>query len=303
MQHDQIRDEINKQGGISLFIYCAIMDKYEALIHQRALENLLIMSFNKDVSNGLKADVAFIAHLNTLVNNSAQADLQRAAESLLWILTKDNVSKDPPTDNDTSSSTDTYDVMISYSHKDQDLCFKLYDRLQQDQFRVWLDRDQMHGTPLEAMSSAIEKAEFVFLCMSDAYKQSGYCKMEAYYALERQCSIIPLVMKSQYKPDGWLGIVVTGRMRIDFPKYGFDDAYRKLLVEIERNRKEKRKDTFAPHHEMPSTSQHSAEPTTGDDATVKKIVFQLKRSVSQIRYSIPIHTRLWCLVITSYLCI
>ncbi|CAF5142295.1 unnamed protein product, partial [Rotaria socialis] len=49
--------------------------------------------------------------------------------------------------------------------------------------------------------------------------------MEAYYALERQCCIIPLIMKAQYRPDGWLGIIVTGRMRIDLPKYGFEDAY------------------------------------------------------------------------------
>ena len=106
------------------------------------------------------------------------------------------------------------------------------------------------------MSNAIENAEFVFLCMSDAYKQSGYCKMEAYYALERQCSIIPLVMKAQYKPDGWLGIVVTGRMRIDFPKYGFDDGYKKLLVEINRNRQEKKQTTnsMITHHEIPTNN-------------------------------------------------
>ncbi|CAF4940341.1 unnamed protein product, partial [Rotaria socialis] len=106
--------------------------------------------------------------------------------------------------------------------------------------------------PLEAMSNAIEKSEFVFVCMSDSYKQSGYCKMEAYYALERQCCIIPLIMKAQYRPDGWLGIIVTGRMRIDLPKYGFEDAYDKLMVEIDRNRKEKAKSTIMPYHDSPS---------------------------------------------------
>lgn len=229
------------------------MPKYDALIQQRALENLLIMSFNENVCLNLKENLTFMEHIKSISENSTESDLQRAAQSLLWILTKDdNISKSL---SDNQDSKTTYDVMISYSHKDQDLCFQLYDRLVKNNFRVWLDRDQMHGTPLESMASAIENSEFVFVCMSDAYKQSGYCKMEAYYALERQCCIIPLVMKSQYKPDGWLGIIVTGRMRIDFPKYGFDDAYNKLMIEIDRNRKEKKKENQSFHHEIPAVTK------------------------------------------------
>jgi hypothetical protein len=234
------------------------------------MENLLIMSFNEQVRQHLKENVTFMAHVKSVSENSTQSDLQRAAESLLWILTKDDSAKES-TDNQTSKTN--YDVMISYSHKDKDLCFQLYDRLTKDNFRVWLDRDQMHGTPLEAMSSAIESSEFVFVCMSDAYKQSGYCKMEAYYALEQQCSIIPLVMKAQYKPDGWLGIIVTGRMRIDFPKYGFEDAYEKLIIEIERNRKEKKKENQFHHHEPPSVSK----PANNTPIKEEKKTFQAKR--------------------------
>jgi len=253
LQHDQLRDEIFQLNGLPLFIYCTTQSKYPALLQQRALENLLIMAFSETVRSNLKANEQFMTHLKNLSENSNESDLKRAGESLLWFLTKEETSK---TSSDQQTSNKTYDIMISYSHKDKDLCFQIYDRLVKDKFRVWLDREQMHGTPLESMSNAIENAEFVFLCMSDAYKQSGYCKMEAYYALERQCSIIPLVMKAQYKPDGWLGIVVTGRMRIDFPKYGFDDGYKKLLVEINRNRQEKKQTTnsMITHHEIPTNN-------------------------------------------------
>ncbi|CAF3731418.1 unnamed protein product [Rotaria socialis] len=249
LQHDQIRDELYEQDGLPLFIYCATLPRYDKIIHQRALENLLIMSFHEKVNKNLKEDTDLMAQVKSMSEDSTEPDVQRAAEGLLWMLTKDETSKDSVDD---KSSEHTYDIMISYSHKDKDLCFRLYDRLQKDKFRVWLDRDQMHGTPLEAMSNAIEKSEFVFVCMSDSYKQSGYCKMEAYYALERQCCIIPLIMKAQYRPDGWLGIIVTGRMRIDLPKYGFEDAYDKLMVEIDRNRKEKAKSTIMPYHDSPS---------------------------------------------------
>ena len=156
LQHDQIRDEVYAQEGVSLFIDCASASHYEVLIRQRALENLLIMSFNESVATAIKGNADFVATLKSLSENSAAVDLQRASESLLWMLTKDDSAATPKT----ASTTDTYDIMISYSHKDKDLCFQIYDRLQQDQFRVWLDRDQMYGTPLEAMSGAIEKSEF-----------------------------------------------------------------------------------------------------------------------------------------------
>ena len=279
LQHDQIRDEVYAQEGVSLFIDCASASHYEVLIRQRALENLLIMSFNESVATAIKGNADFVATLKSLSENSAAADLQRASESLLWMLTKDDSAATPKT----ASTTDTYDIMISYSHKDKDLCFQIYDRLQQDQFRVWLDRDQMYGTPLEAMSGAIEKSEFVLLCMSDAYKQSGYCKMEATYALEQDRSIIPLVMKSQYRPDGWLGIIVTGRMRIDFPKYGFDDAYGKLRVELDRNRNEKKKTGHSQAHDIPASTSTTKKTERVEEKTPTKVSIQAKRYAERSR--------------------
>lgn len=274
LQHDQIRDEIYKQNGVKLFIYCVTQPRYGALIHQRALENLLIMSFDERVQKELNENPDFLTQIESMAEDNKEPDVQHAAESLLWMLEKEETTQDSQSDKPLENA---YDVMISYSHKDKDLCFQLYDRLKKDKFRVWLDRDQMHGTPLEAMSNAIEQSEFVFVCMSDSYKQSGYCKMEAYYALERQCSIIPLVMKVNYKPDGWLGIIVTGRMRIDFPKYGFDDAYNKLMVEIDRNRKEKKTTTNTQHHDIPLVSKAPHETPIKEDKPIEKVKYQEKR--------------------------
>lgn len=221
-------------------IYCATLSRYDIHVKNRALENLLIMSFNPDVSLNLKEDQTFMDQLKSLAEHSSEPNLKRSAESLMWNLTKhDSTASMTKDDQGEKGKSSRYDIMISYSHKDKDLCFALYDRLKRDNFQVWIDRDQMYGTPLEAMSHAIENSEFVLICMSDTYKQSGFCKMEASYALERQCSIIPIVVKEKYRPDGWLGIYVTGRMRIDFPKYGFDDGYGKLMIEIKRTRKEK----------------------------------------------------------------
>lgn len=86
----------------------------------------------------------------------------------------------------------------------------------------------MHGQTMVAMADAIENSEFVFICMSEAYKQSAYCQSETHYAFERQCHLIPLIMKPSHRPDGWLGILVSGKIYVDFPKLGFDIAYEKL---------------------------------------------------------------------------
>ncbi|CAF4661532.1 unnamed protein product, partial [Rotaria sp. Silwood2] len=88
-----------------------------------------------------------------------------------------------------------------YSHRDRQLCYQIHERLVQDEFSVWIDRDNMHGATMTAMAEAIENSEFVLICMSDTYKQSVYCQSEAHYAFERRCHLIPLIMKPTYKPD------------------------------------------------------------------------------------------------------
>ena len=133
-------------------------------------------------------------------------------------------------------SSKMYHIMLSYSHSDKELSYRLHDRLVKDQFRVWIDRDQMHGQTMVAMANAIENSEFVFICMSETYKQSAYCQSEAHYAFERRCHLIPLIMKPHYRPDGWLGILVSGKIYIDFPKLTFDLAYEKLKNEMARFR-------------------------------------------------------------------
>jgi hypothetical protein len=86
----------------------------------------------------------------------------------------------------------------------------------------------MYGATFDGMAKAIENAEFVLLCMSDAYKQSPFCEMEVSYAVKRRCHIIPLVMTPNYKADGWLGVLTSALIYVDFPKLGFDEAYIEL---------------------------------------------------------------------------
>jgi hypothetical protein len=73
--------------------------------------------------------------------------------------------------------------------------------------------------------------------MSDSYKKSGYCEMEAHYAHQQERHMIPLIVKGPYRADGWLGLLTTNKIYIDFYKNrAFGEAYGKVIQEISRYR-------------------------------------------------------------------
>jgi hypothetical protein len=231
---------MTKQGMLSLFLRCATETKFDPLKEQQlALEILLILTFNEQAATVLKHNSQFISHLKILLTSSSEKGVQRAAEGLIWKLEKQEIAAPKAVANATINDAVTYkyDIMLSYSHSDKDLCYRLHDRLVKDNFRVWIDKEQMHGATMSAMANAIENSQFIVICMSDSYKQSAYCQSEAHYAFERQCHFIPAVMKQKYRPDGWLGIMVSGKIYVDFPKLEFEQAYAKLKTEINEYRK------------------------------------------------------------------
>ncbi|CAF3643190.1 unnamed protein product [Rotaria sp. Silwood1] len=239
VQHDQIKEELTKQGVLTLLLRCVTESKFDPIkVQLSALEILLALTFNHNAACQLKDNSQFISNLKTLLISSTEQDLQRVAENLLWKLEKEETinTKSDETSTKSDITIKKYDIMLSYSHSDKDLCYRIHDCLVKDNFRVWIDRYEIHGQTMVAIATAIENSEFVFLCMSDAYKQSAYCQSEAHYAFERQCYLIPLMMKPGYRPDGWLGIIASGKIYIDFPKLGFDIAYKNLKNEMIRYR-------------------------------------------------------------------
>jgi hypothetical protein len=237
-QHDQIREELIKQGGHSLFLRCALEDRFNLLKAKLpALEILLALAFSKDFAATLKDNETFMDHVQTLTA-SPQEDLQRVATALIWKLEKESETTIEKIEDQSSATSPSitrkkqYDIMISYSHNDKDLCHRILDILEKDQLSVWIDSRLMHGATFDAMAKAIENSEFVLICMSDTYKQSPFCEMEASYAVKRRCHIIPLKVTPNYQPDGWLGVLTSALIYVDFPKLGFDRAYQELKKQI-----------------------------------------------------------------------
>jgi hypothetical protein len=203
-------------------------------VQQIALEILLALSFNNDACSVLRRNENFMNHIRILVGNtnSNKSGLQRAAERFLWKLEKEEEAITKPT----ILNSYKYDIMISYSHKDQQICLEIHEQLVKDGFNVWIDRDCLRGSTMVGIANAIENSEYVLICMSNTYKQSVYCQSEAHYAFELGCRLIPIVIESAYKPDGWLGIIVSGKIYVDFARIKFQSAYDKLKNEINEQR-------------------------------------------------------------------
>ncbi|CAF1224002.1 unnamed protein product [Adineta steineri] len=232
VQHDQVKIELIKQNALPLLIKCVIEIRFDPInVQQIALEILLALAFDNNALEVLKQNEIFMNHIQILSNNSNSTtiSLQRAAERLLWKLEKEEkcVNKSILCNNKYK-----YDIMISYSHKDKDLCFQIHEQLIKDGYSVWIDKDCLRGSTMIGIANAIENSHNVLICMSNMYKQSVYCQSEAHYAFERGCRLIPIVLESNYQPDGWLGILVSGKIYVNFTNQEFTLAYEKLKNEI-----------------------------------------------------------------------
>lgn len=247
VQNDEVKQELVKQNGVTPIMKYA----KEANDDPLPLEIVYAMSFNADAKKVINQDQDFVDHVKNLCE-SERRDVSKMAHGIVWKLEgeekfKTNKQEKPKADKqekteetaaDTSAEKATkHDMMISYCWAQKELCHKINDRLEKDGYKVWLDRDEMHGSIIERMAEAIEQARFVIICMSSNYKNSINCKAEAEYAFSRKSKIIPLIVEPKYKADGWLGFLAGSKIYIDFAdKEGeeFDQAYEGLIAELER---------------------------------------------------------------------
>lgn len=92
---------------------------------------------------------------------------------------------------------------------------------------------------MQAMADAVEKSEFVVLCMSDSYKRSVYCQAEAEYAFRCKRHLLPAIVRQGYRADGWLGLMIGSRIYVDFRRIEFKNACELILKEIALQRENK----------------------------------------------------------------
>ena len=200
---------------------------------------LWALSFNRDIQQQLRTDTSFMSKLAHLARECDDIKTRKIINGLMWNL-ESHIVTDPICQN---HREETFDLMMSYSHKNKELCKQLYDELVKMGYRVWIDFDQMHGNVMDAMAQAIEQSHTVIVCLSEDYRKSNYCRAEAHYAFQRQRKIVPVLLQKHYKPDGWLLFLIGQLLHVDFTKHEFSQAMGMLLTELRTTCRKEHLDT------------------------------------------------------------
>ena len=65
---------------------------------------------------------------------------------------------------------------------------------------------------MASMADAIDAAHTVIYCVSQAYKDSQNCRLEAMYAHQIGVQMVPVMLEDNYQPNGWLGMLLGTRL-------------------------------------------------------------------------------------------
>ena len=68
---------------------------------------------------------------------------------------------------------------------------------------------------MQVLADAIDRSALVLICYSEAYKRSGYCRMESEYAFKQKKPLIFVRLERSYEPDGWLGFFLGNSIYYD----------------------------------------------------------------------------------------
>ena len=107
-------------------------------------------------------------------------------------------------------------VMLSYNWGHQEAVKRINVALKARAYSVWIDIEKMQGSTVEAMADAVEDAAVMCYGISEAYKESTNCRMEAQYAFQQQKDMVPLMLEEDYRPKGWLGMILGVRLWYGF---------------------------------------------------------------------------------------
>ncbi|CAF0808562.1 unnamed protein product [Adineta steineri] len=226
-KNDLVQENISKLNKMPLLI--EMLDRYPIVY-----DILWGLSFNSSIQEQLRSNHSFMIKLTDVEKNYSNEKIRKIAHGILWNLNSYH-------DEQIASSSEIFDgtifdIMISYSHQDKDICKQLYDELVRNGYKVWIDFDQIHGNIMDAMAQAIEHSRTILICMSEQYRRSNYCRAEAEYAFQRQLKIIPVLLQEHYKPDGWLLFLIGQALYVDFTKYEYSTATEMLIKEVQASR-------------------------------------------------------------------
>ena len=230
LSHLAINDDNKKilgQIGVIPVLISVIKTSNEDEEKASATRALWMLAFDDNNKEKIRQEEGAMDMLHQL-QQSENSEVQKAADGALWELE----GKTARQSSERIASTRNH-VMISYQWDSQEVLVEVKNRLQASGYRVWMDLEEMGGSTLETMAKAVENSSVILICLSERYKESPNCRSEAEYTYKLGKDIIPLMMQRNYKPDGWLGMLLGTKFWIDFhSKHVVKTGVTKLIKEL-----------------------------------------------------------------------
>ena len=161
-----------------------------------------------DISNG--SEIEICQNIKCLI------------EQISWNLHSNNID---PKNNDL--------VVISYELSSKSICLKLKEKLELSSYNTWMDLNDTIYSNLDSTLKKIEQSLCFIICLTEKYRQSIVCQIQAQYAFKLNKKIICLQMQNGYRNAmGWLGTIIGNNRCIDFNELEFDQQVETLLLEL-----------------------------------------------------------------------
>eukprot|EP00794_Sanderia_malayensis_P019285 gene19285-21211_t len=210
---DENKKLICETGGhevLAKLLFNAMNDK-EIIASCHALWSLcfsekgrLLTQENQDLMKKLKE-----------LSENEKTDVKEAAVGVLWQLKQYEEKEKTAVIADSGRKGAGY-IMLSYQWDNQKVVKDIADALTKRGYNVWIDVEKIQGNIIDAMADAVEQAAVIIICMSKRYQRSNNCRAEAQYSHKLEKKMIPLMMENNYKPDGWLGLLLGCELYTDF---------------------------------------------------------------------------------------
>ena len=182
------------------------------------------LTFDQEICEYLEQDSEFINFINLKDSEFSEYKLCR---HIMW-----NIEQGKAENIFLPSNVQGH-IMLSYNGASRTICLNIKSALEKLGYRVWIDVEQIHGSSLDSMAKAVEQSFCVLICVTEKYRESIYCQSEAQYAYKLKKPIIPIILEKSFENvNGWLGIVMSDKIYVNFTKYGFEECVSKLEREI-----------------------------------------------------------------------
>ena len=161
-----------------------------------SLSLLYQLCFDKRIAHDVLDTKALFEYIVTL--KPTKAGLVKTRDGILWLV-KSHMKET----SDQTHAAGNKHIMISYNSESRDYCLKIKAGLEEKNYKVWIDVHNISGSALESMARAVENSWCVLMFMTEKYKDSANCRLEAEYCVNLKKPIIPFIAQEKYRTTGW----------------------------------------------------------------------------------------------------